>query len=159
MSTDLLPNEASLILVVDNDKSMRMLLRLALEQEGYQVTEASCGESCLAACQRCQPDVVLLDALMPVMDGFTCCAQLQTLPSGNCIPVLMITVLDDPDSVDRAFEVGAIDYITKPIHWTVLRHRVRYLIQQSQLYRQLTEANREVARLASLLAHYERENR
>ena len=54
-----------------------MLLRLALEQEGYQVAEASDGESCLAACQRRQPDVVLLDALMPLMDGFTCCTQLK----------------------------------------------------------------------------------
>jgi len=157
MSTNLIQNDASRILVVDNDKSMRMLLRLALEQEGYQVAEASDGESCLAVYQRLQPDVVLLDALMPVMDGFTCCAQLQTLPGGDRIPVLMITVLDDPDSVDRAFEVGAIDYITKPIHWTVLRHRVRYLIQQSQLYRQLAEANREVERLTSLVAQYKAE--
>ncbi|HEY9846134.1 MAG TPA: response regulator, partial [Candidatus Caenarcaniphilales bacterium] len=114
MSTNLMQDDASQILVVDNDKSMRMLLRLALEQEGYQVAEAADGESCLAACQRRQPDVVLLDALMPVMDGFTCCTQLQTLPGGDRIPVLMITVLDDPDSVDRAFEVGAVDYITKP---------------------------------------------
>jgi len=77
----------------------------------------------------------------------------------NRIPVLMITVLDDPDSVERAFEVGAIDYITEPIHWTALRHRVRYLIQQSQLDRQLTAANREVERLASLVAQFERKNR
>ncbi len=159
MGTNLIQNDAFLILVVDNDKSMRMLLRLALEQEGYQVAEASDGESCLAACQRRQPDVVLLDALMPLMDGFTCCAQLKKLPGSECTPVLMITVLDDPDSVERAFEVGALDYITKPIHWTVLGHRVRYLIQQSQLDRQLTQANREVERLASLVAQYERKNR
>jgi len=134
MSTDLIQDNASLILVVDNDKSMRMLLRLALEQEGYQVAEVSDGESCLAAYQRRQPDLILLDALMPVMDGFTCCTQLQDIPGGNRTPVLMITGLDDPDSVERAFEVGAVGYITKPIHWTVLRHRVRYLIQQSQIY-------------------------
>jgi len=157
MGTNLIQNDAFLILVVDNDKSMRMLLRLALEQEGYQVVEASCGESCLATYQRRQPDLILLDALMPVMDGFTCCAQLQDISGDNHTPILMITVLDDPDSVDRAFEVGAIDYITKPIHWTVLRHRVRYLIQQSQLYRQLTEAKREVERLTSLVAQYEAE--
>jgi len=157
MSTELIQNDPPLILVVDNNKSMRMLLRLALEQEGYQVAEASDGASCLATYQRRQPDLILLDALMPVMDGFTCCTQIRNLPSGDRIPVLMITVLDDPDSVERAFEVGAVGYITKPIHWTVLRYRVRYLIQQSQLDKQLAEAIREVERLASLVAQYEAE--
>lgn len=60
-----------LILVVDDDKSMRILLRRAMEQEGYQVAEASEGEQALAAYTRLHPDIVLLDALMPVMDGFT----------------------------------------------------------------------------------------
>lgn len=67
----------------------------------------------------------------------------------------MITVLDDPDAVERAFVVGATDYITKPIHWTVLRYRLRHLLQQSQLYKQLEEANQERERLARLVVHYE----
>jgi len=159
MSTDLSQEDVPLILVVDNDESMRMLLRLALEQKGYQVVEAQDGQACLAAYQRRQPDAILLDALMPVMDGFTCCSQLQNLPGSDRTPVLMITVLDDPDSVERAFEVGATDYITKPIHWAVLYHRVRRLLRQSQLYVQLAEANRELERLAGLVAHYEGKNR
>ena len=67
----------------------------------------------------------------------------------------MVTVLDEPDAVERAFAVGATDYIAKPIHWAVLRHRVRRLIQQSLLYKQLEVANRELERLASLVARYE----
>ena len=173
-----------LILVVDDEKVMRILLRKAMEKEGYQVAEAKDGEECLAIYKRLQPDIVLLDAMMPVMDGFTCCTQLQILPkdempsgtlrdafggmlfdhadaprlatasltqmpSDNRTPVLMITGLDDQASVDRAFEVGAIDYVTKPIHWAVLRQRVRRLLQQSQLYKQLDAANQVLQHLAT----------
>jgi PleD family two-component response regulator len=158
VSTDPVQEDSPLILVVDDDKSMRMLLRLALEQEGYQVLEAQDGEACLATYQHCQPDAILLDAVMPVMDGFACCSQLRTFPGGERTPVLMVTVLDDPDAVERAFAAGATDYITKPIPWAVLRHRVRHLLQQSLLSKQLQSAHRELERLASLVAGYEGRN-
>jgi PleD family two-component response regulator len=140
--------------VVDDDKSMRMLLRLALEQEGYQVLEAQDGTACLAAYQHQKPDAILLDAVMPGMDGFACCTELRRF-RGSTVPVLMITVLDDPDSVEQAFAVGATDYITKPIHWAVLRHRLRCLLEQSRLSKQLEQANLELERLACLVASYE----
>jgi len=159
VNIDLVQKGCPLIFVVDDDKSMRMLLRLALEQEGYQVLEVQDGEACLAAYQQRQPDAILLDAVMPNMDGFSCCTQLRNFPDCKRTPVLMITVLDDPDAVERAFVVGATDYITKPIHWTVLRHRLRHLLQQSQLYKQLEEANRERERLARLVVHYEEINK
>lgn len=158
MTTNSIQLGSSLILVVDDDKSMRMLLRLALEQEGYQVFEAQDGEGCLATYKRRQPDAILLDAILPGIDGFTCCSQLRSFPKSDRIPVLMLTVLDDPDAVEQAFAVGATDYITKPIHWAVLRHRLRRLLQQSQLYQQLEEANRELQRLTNLLADIERKN-
>jgi PleD family two-component response regulator len=158
MNTEPIPEIPPRILVVDDDKSMRMLLRLALEQEGYQVIEAKDGETCLVAYKQHRPDAILLDAVMPAMDGFACCTQLQTLPGSDRTPVLMITVLDDPDSVDQAFEVGAADFITKPIQWAVLRHRVRRLLHQSQLYKQLEETQQEVERLAALVTQYEAQN-
>lgn len=139
-----------LILIADDDKITRMVLRQALEQEGYQVVEAIDGESCLAIFSRLRPDVVLLDAIMPIMDGFVCCARLQQLQGATQTPVLMITGLEDQDSVDQAFTAGAVDYITKPIHWAVLRQRVRRLIQQVRLYRQLEEANSKLQRLATV---------
>lgn len=126
---------------------MRIQLRRAMEQVGYQVAEASNGEEGLAAYTRLHPDIVLLDAMMPVMDGFTCCTQLKTLPGGDRTPILMITALEDKESVDRAFEVGAIEYITKPIHWAVLRQRVRYLIKASRAVEELREQT-ERARLS-----------
>ena len=133
--------ESSLILVVDDDKFMRIQLCRAMEQAGYQVVEASDGEQALAAYTRLHPDIVLLDALMPVMDGFTCCTKLQKLPGSDSTPILMITALEDQESVDQAFEVGATDYITKPIHWAVLRQRVRGLLLASRATKELQRQN------------------
>jgi len=141
--------DSPFILVVDDDKSMRVLLRKFMEKEGYQVAEAKNGEECLALFQQQPPNLVLLDAMMPVMDGFTCCTKLQTLPGGNQTLVLMITGLEDQASVDRAFEAGATDYVTKPIHWAVLRQRVRRLLRELKLSQQLEQANQELQKLAT----------
>lgn len=142
--------ELPLILIVDDEKTMRMLLRRAMEKEGYRVAEAVDGKQGIELYQSLNPDIVLLDAMMPQMDGFTCCEKMQALPGGDRTQILIVTALEDPESVDRAYEVGAADYVTKPIHWAVLRQRVRRLIQQVSLFAQLETANRELQRLASL---------
>lgn len=121
-----------LVLIVDDDRSMRMLLALAMEEEGYQTLEAKDGEQGLEEFQRGRPDMILLDAVMPGMDGIECCRQVRTMPGGDRVPILIVTVLDDRDSVDRAFEAGATDYITKPIYWPVLCQRVRRLLEANQ---------------------------
>lgn len=140
----------SLILLIDDDSFMRTQMRLLLQQEKYQVIEASNGREGLDAYKRLQPNLVLLDAMMPEMDGFECCAQLQRMPKANQTPILMITGLDDKTSVDRAFAAGAVDYVTKPIHFAVLRQRVRRLIQQSYLYQELEAANQKLQHLAAI---------
>ncbi|MEC4984098.1 MAG: PleD family two-component system response regulator [Oscillatoria sp. PMC 1068.18] len=153
-----------LILVVDDEKTLRIILSRAMEKEHYRVAGAANGEEALAFCQQQQPDMVLLDAMMPNMDGFTCCAKLKTLLGEDCPPVLMITALEDQGSVDLAFEVGATDYVTKPIHWAVLRQRVRRLLaqrwamiqlrqsleKQRSLTKQLETANQELQRLVNV---------
>ncbi|MBN3893933.1 MAG: PleD family two-component system response regulator [Nostoc sp. NOS(2021)] len=150
-----------LILVADDDKTMRVLLRKAMEQEGYRVVEVNDGKQCLDAYEALKPDIVLLDAVMPVMDGFTCCQELHKIAINNIIlapapfdtdsgfnntmiskmwertPILMITCLDDEESVKKAFKVGATDYVTKPINLTVFRHRLRELLKQAQVYKEL----------------------
>ncbi|TAF07850.1 MAG: diguanylate cyclase [Nostocales cyanobacterium] len=134
----------TLVLVVDDDLVIQMQLRQAMHKEGYKVIAASDGQEALDIYIRLHPDIILLDAMMPVMDGFTCCAQLQTLDTdkfknhfSQTTPILMITGLDDPGSVDKAFAVGASDYITKPIHWAVLRQRVRRLLQMNWMMKEL----------------------
>ncbi|MTJ49800.1 diguanylate cyclase [Dolichospermum sp. UHCC 0259] len=140
-----------------------MQLRHAMEKEGYQVMVAGDGKAALDICMNSLPDIVLLDAVMPVMDGFVCCAQLHALDPN--ISILMITALDDQDSVDQAFEVGAVDYITKPIHWAVLKQRVRrllqmhwimkefqYKVEQEQLVAKITQKIRTSLNLEQILS-------
>ena len=149
-----------LILVVDDDRTMRMMLNRAMKKEGYQVAQASDGIECLKSYKQIQPDMVLLDARMPEMDGFTCCQELQSLQGARNTPVLMITGLEDEESVDRAFECGATDYITKPIHWAVLRYRVRRMLQEKQAETEMLKAlerERELndlrARIVTMVSH------
>jgi CheY-like chemotaxis protein/nitrogen-specific signal transduction histidine kinase len=145
-----------LLLVVDDDEVIRKILAQNLAAEGYQIVEAKNGEAALVMYQQVQPDMVLLDGIMPVMDGFECCAKLQELPNGPQTPVLIITGLEETSYVDRAFEVGAADYITKPIHWPVMRQRVRRLLQQSQLNSDLETSNLALRQTAQQLQEQNR---
>ncbi|MBS3027284.1 MAG: diguanylate cyclase [Dolichospermum sp. DET50] len=125
-----------------------MQLRYAMEKEGYEVIVASNGKIAVDICLNPRPDIVLLDAMMPVMDGFTCCAQLHALDPN--ISILMITGLDDQDSVDEAFAVGAVDYITKPIHWGVLKQRVRRLLQMHWTMKELQDKIKQEQLIAKI---------
>ena len=121
-----------IVLVVDDDQAVRLMLRYTLEKEGCQVIEAEDGEQSLFMYKRFFPDLIIMDAIMPVMDGFIACEKIQELPGGRTTPILMVTGLEDEKSIDRSFGVGAVDFITKPIKWAVLRHRVRRLLQARQ---------------------------
>jgi diguanylate cyclase (GGDEF)-like protein len=136
------------VLVIDDDRYTRLKLSQIIQQEGYRVEAANDGEQGLEAYGRLRPNLILVDAMMPVMDGFTFCQQFQTLPGSERTPVLMITGLDDQASVDQAFEVGAVDYVTKPIHWPVLRQRIRRVLREAQLSQALEQSNQELQRLA-----------
>jgi diguanylate cyclase (GGDEF)-like protein len=124
-------NAKKTILVVDDDAAARRLTRATLTRAGFDVVEATDGEKALHAMQLSMPDLVLLDVSMPVMDGFTACAKLRELAGGARVPVVMMTGLDDVESIERAFEVGATDFLTKPINWPILSHRVRYMLRAS----------------------------
>ncbi len=140
-----------LILIVDDDRAMRMLLRRVMEQEGYRVAEAPDGARAVEAFRELRPDIVLMDGVMPVMDGFDACAHLKREPTGSNTPVLMITSLDDNVSVNQAFAAGASDFVTKPIHWAVLRQRVRRLLRARHAEEGMRESERRLATLLSNL--------
>jgi len=140
--------ETPLVLVVDDDPMVRMLVTEALQQIGFAVEVAENGREALDFLEHCQPDVILLDVLMPEMDGFQTCLALRTLPQGKHVPVLMMTGLDDIASIDHAFEVGATDFITKPLNYTILGHRVRYLLRTMQAFESVRKSKREIHHLA-----------
>lgn len=146
-----LSTSAGLVLVVDDDLGMRRILQQLIESENLQVITASNGQEALELYNRYSPDLVLLDAVMPIMDGFTCCYQLCQSRHPFPVPILMVTTLDNEDSVIRAFEAGATDYVTKPINRPVLRQRVQRLIQQSRLMRQIQQMNEELDSYAQKL--------
>jgi signal transduction histidine kinase/CheY-like chemotaxis protein len=137
-----------------------MFIRQALEQAGFTVEEADNGKRALELFARTRPDLVLLDVIMPEMDGFQTCATLRRTPQGEHLPIVMLTGLEDEASIDRAYEVGATDFITKPINWVLLGHRVRYLLRASRAIaevRQGEEALRQEVHLSTTLVQVGRD--
>jgi diguanylate cyclase (GGDEF)-like protein/PAS domain S-box-containing protein len=119
------------VLVVDDDLTMRLLVGEALEPEGIEVDEAGDGSEAIRVFRAHPHDLVLLDVRMPGSDGFAVCEEIRKVPGGVDVPIVIMTGLDDLDSIRRAYEAGATDFITKPIPWLVLSHRVRYLLRAS----------------------------
>jgi phosphoserine phosphatase RsbU/P len=129
-----------LVLVADDERSTRIILRVILQREGYEVVEVENGAHCLTAFSQRKPDIVLLDAQMPIMDGFDCCRCIKQLPGGDRVPIMMITGLQTPSDMDLAFEVGVTDFVTKPIHPPLLSRRLRYILKSSQAEMALRES-------------------
>ena len=125
------------ILVADDDPSIRLLLRHVMEQCGYYVVEVSNGLEAVASAARHIPDLILMDAIMPDMDGFRATEEIRKIPECQATSVLMATSLDDDESVSRAFDVGACDYITKPFNWSVLKHRVTRMLLAADAERKI----------------------
>ncbi|HHJ34282.1 MAG TPA: GGDEF domain-containing response regulator [Gammaproteobacteria bacterium] len=119
--------ERPVVVLADDDPSIRLMVRHVLESEDFDIVEAADGLEAIKAVEKHHPALILLDAVMPGIDGFTTCQQIKDKGHTD-IPVMMITGLDDDASVERAYEVGAIDFITKPIKWAVLKHRVKSVV-------------------------------
>jgi diguanylate cyclase (GGDEF)-like protein/PAS domain S-box-containing protein len=124
--------KAATVLVVDDEASVRTFVRAALEQIGLDVCEASNGAEALQQFEACRPDIIVLDIMMPVMDGYVACSRLRGSLRGNRVPILMMTGLDDAEAIAGAYEHGATDFITKPLNLTILSHRVRYMLRGSR---------------------------
>ena len=117
------------ILVVDDDTNICELLRLYLTKEGYQVTIANDGEEGLDKFNQVKPDMVLLDVMMPRMDGFTLTRTIRE--SGSMLPILMLTAKDMPQDKHTGFIVGTDDYMTKPFSMLELVSRIRALLRRT----------------------------
>lgn len=148
------PDPAVELLIIDDDSATRMLLRRALQRQGYGVREAADGEQGLSVFQQHRPALVLLDVMMPVLDGFATCARMRELDPEGCTPIIMLTAADDFGAIDHAFTAGATDFIVKPINWSLLSQRLRYALRGAALNRELRQSQlrqNSARRLAKLL--------
>ncbi len=157
MTETSLIREKSRILVVDDDRSARLLARSALELAHFEVFEAEDGKPAIEVFEANKIDMVLLDVVMKEMNGFEVCSVLRSLEAGRHVPIMMMTGLDDVDSVNQAYLAGATDFVIKPINFFVLTHRIRYLLRSARTAAQLrdSEARLENAQRMAKLGHFE----
>ena len=126
-------HEAPLILVVDDEQDARILLRKELEACGFSVDEASNGGEALERLKTTEPDLILLDVIMPKIDGISTCHAIRENPRYQNIPVFMLTGVDGLDYIRRAFDAGATDFINKTTNLGFISQRIRYALRNYQL--------------------------
>ena len=124
------------VIVADDDATMLFLVRQALEPSGYLIETVMDGQEAVQAFEREPADMVLLDVGMPRMDGLTACARIREHAEGLYTPIAMVTSCDDLASIQRAYQVGATDFITKPVLWPVFSHRLDYMLRASRVFKE-----------------------
>ncbi|MCG8371073.1 MAG: response regulator [Proteobacteria bacterium] len=118
-----------LVLVVDDDPAVRVLINATLEAGGYRICEVGDGRSAISRFAEIEPDIVLLDVMMPGIDGFDTCRKIRQTARGKFTPILMLTALDDAESIERAYEAGATDFETKPVRPRMLVKRLEHMLR------------------------------
>lgn len=144
------------VLVVDDDPLVRMLVTEALAATGMQIEEAEDGRQALESVRRAPPDLVILDIELPGLDGLETCRVIRGLPGGRDLPVMILTAHGDSETIDRAFEVGATDFISKPIDLQLLRHRLRFLMRAHNAFSELTRTLAGLRSSEKMLANAQR---
>lgn len=140
------------VLIVDDDPVTRLLMKQSLQDPTLSIIEAENGEQALTLFAECLPDITILDVSMPGMDGFSCCRQLRLLPKGQHAAIMMVTVHDRAEDIEKAFEAGATDFITKPFKWPLFAHRVRYILKANHTLLELSKSRSKLAK-AQAIAH------
>ncbi len=130
--TLLMQTDVERILIADDDRSMRVALQNVLVSDGYEIESVSDGVEAVKRCEQSMPGLILLDALMPNLNGFDACKKIRMLKGGKHVPILIVTALDDESSIEQAFDSGATDFIPKPVHFAVMRQRVSRLLKASR---------------------------
>ncbi|MGV3709774.1 MAG: putative bifunctional diguanylate cyclase/phosphodiesterase [Gemmatimonas sp.] len=146
-----------LILLVEDDRSVRSMAKRSLENASYRVVAASDGQAGYDAFIEHRPDLVLLDVVMPHMSGFEVFRAIRAMPAGATTPILMMTSLDDVESIHEAFAAGATDFVSKPLSWALLPYRVQYLLRGSDMMQELRRSERRLddAQRAARLGYWD----
>jgi CheY-like chemotaxis protein len=139
--------QASRVLIADDIPQNRELLEAYLASEGYTILVAGDGQETMQMVDRHQPDLILLDIMMPRMSGYEVCVQIKSDPARRNIPVLIVTALNEPGDIEKAVNAGCDDFLTKPVNGLELRTRVRSLLRVRHL---TNERDRLLAYLAEM---------
>ncbi|MEH6504106.1 MAG: EAL domain-containing protein [Cycloclasticus sp.] len=130
--------DQSKILIVDDDRAARQTIKSTLEKQGYYVDEVTNGEQALMYCERIKPDLIVLDAVMRGIDGFETCKKITQQYGSTEIPIIILTALENEASINRAFQVGASDYLSKPINFPLFHLRIQRLLSVKHTEKQIT---------------------
>jgi EAL domain-containing protein (putative c-di-GMP-specific phosphodiesterase class I)/PleD family two-component response regulator len=144
------PGSAPRVLVVDDDPGIRLLMNETLAKAGFDVSEAASGVEAIEHCRQSRPDLMLLDISMPSMDGITVCSEVRR-QSGHEFPIIMVTGVDDSESIQRAFGAGATDFILKPVNWPLFQRRLDTVLTEWNRAREF-DASNDRARLLEKVA-------
>jgi len=140
------------LLIVDDDLLLRSIAAKTLQHAGFQVTAAASGEEALLLFEEHAYDLLLLDVIMPGRDGYDVCQRIRAMPRGAQVPILMLTGLNDTASIELAFSHGATDFITKPINWALLSHKIRYALRASTAAEAMRRSRESLARAQTMAA-------
>jgi diguanylate cyclase (GGDEF)-like protein len=135
------------VLIADDDAILREIAGAMLKEAGFAVQSVASGDAAVAACALRMPDIALLDVEMADGDGYQACTNIRCLPGGADLPIVMVTGCDDSASIDQAYEAGATDFIVKPINWTLLTHRIRYVMRGARTIEELRFSEQKNAAL------------
>jgi diguanylate cyclase (GGDEF)-like protein/PAS domain S-box-containing protein len=140
------------ILIVDDDQLLRDTFQDVLTDSGFLTSTAPDGDSALSCFKDLQPDLILLDLLMPGKDGIMTCQEIRALPEGKYLPIVMVTGMNDTELIHRAFDAGATDFVVKPVKPALLVYRVHYMLRASRSIKNLAESEERLAS-AQRIAH------
>ena len=142
--------KSDVILIVDDDPAVRLLMKHALNDQQFKVIEAESAEQAIELFKKHSPDLTLLDVSMEGMDGFDCCVELRKLPNGQRTAIVMVTALDHPEDIEKAFACGATDFMTKPLKWPLFNHRVRYILKANHNLHELKSNQAKLAKAQTM---------
>ncbi len=135
------------VLVVDDDEDSRRLLAHLLERKGYSVVLADGGPAAISTLEKTEVDVVVLDVMMPVMDGFAVCRELKKSQATASVPVILLTARDDMETRATGMKLGVSDFLAKPVNKEELYVRIRTQLEGRQRARELEKAQKRVESL------------
>ncbi|HEY9631617.1 MAG TPA: hybrid sensor histidine kinase/response regulator [Coleofasciculaceae cyanobacterium] len=146
-------NQGSTILLVDDEPDSFEVVSGILHNCGYQLSYASSGMGALARLERSQPDVILLDVMMPGLNGIEVCSRIKGNPNWKHIPIIMVTALDSKEDLARCVDAGADDFISKPVSAVELRSRIRSMLRLKQQHDALKASLKVRSDMADMIVH------